>query len=160
MKAEIAKLLALFSEVEENGGSANLVLSTKGGKSIIKFTLESPPPAPATTDPTSTSPPAPGNQAAGRRRRRNRGAAARARRNQRAATSQATLAEVDPPPGLPPTPLLHPLQHLLSIPNLRKAPGHVFGEARDANLLQPQPGRILLYSSCTTISPNTLSLLR
>ena len=98
MKAELAKLLALYSEVEENGGSANLVLSTKGGKSIIKFTLESPPPAPATTDPTTTSPPAPGNQAAGRRRRRNRGAAARARRNQRAATSQATLAEADPPP--------------------------------------------------------------
>ena len=41
MKAELAKLLALYSEVEENGGSANLVLSTKGGKSIIKFTLES-----------------------------------------------------------------------------------------------------------------------
>ena len=80
MKAEIAKLLALYSEVEENGGSANLVLSTKGGKSIYKFTLESP--APATTCPTPSSPPATGNQAAGRRRRRNRGAAARARRNQ------------------------------------------------------------------------------
>ena len=85
MKAELAKLLALCSEVEENGGSATLSLSTKGGKSIFKFTLGSPPPAPATTASTSTSPPAPGNQAAGRRRRRNRGAAARARRNQQAA---------------------------------------------------------------------------
>ena len=109
MKAEIAKLLALYSEVEENGGSANLVLSTKGGKSIYKFTLESP--APVTTYPTPSSPPAPGNQAAGRRRRRNRGAAARARRNQRAATSQATLAEVESPPHLPPS---RPLHHLLS----------------------------------------------
>ena len=109
MKAEIAKLLALYSEVEENGGSANLVLSTKGGKSIYKFTLESP--APATTCPTPSSPPATGNQAAGRRRRRNRGAAARARRNQRAATSQATLAEVESPPHLPPS---RPLHHLLS----------------------------------------------
>ena len=108
MKAELAKLLALYSEVEENGGSANLVLSTKGGKSIIKFTLESPPPDPATTAPTS--PPAPGNQAAGRRRR-NRGAAARACRNQRAATSQDSLAEVDPPPRLPPR---RPLRHLLT----------------------------------------------
>ena len=82
MKAELAKLLALYSEVEENVGSATLSLSTKGGKSIFKFTLGSPPPARATTASTSTSPPAPGNQAAGRRRRRNRGAAARARRNQ------------------------------------------------------------------------------
>ena len=112
MKAELAKLLALYSEVEENGGSATLSLSTKGGKSIFKFTLESPPPpAPPTTGSPSTSPPAPGNQAAGHRRRRNRGAAARARRNRRAATSQASLAEVDPPPRLPPTP---PLHHLLS----------------------------------------------
>ena len=86
MKAELAKLLALYSEVEENGGSATLSLSTKGGKSIFKFTLESPPPpAPPTTGSPSTSPPAPGNQAAGRRRRRNRGAAARARCNQGAA---------------------------------------------------------------------------
>ena len=131
MKAEIAKLLALYSEVEENGGSANLVLSTKGGKSIIKFTLESPPPAPATTNPTTTSPPAPGNQAAGRRRRRNRGAAARARRNQRAASSQATLAEVDPPPGLPPTPLLHPLHHLLS-------PSPTSGRRRVMSLGRPE----------------------
>ena len=91
-------------------------LSTKGGKSIFKFTLGvgSPPPAPATTASTPTSPPAPGNQAAGRRRRRNRGAAARARRNQQAATSQVTLAEVDPPPRLPPTPPCRPLRHLLS----------------------------------------------
>ena len=110
MKAELAKLLALYSEVEENGGSATLSLSTKGGKSIFKFTLESPPPAPATTGLPSTSPPAPGNQAVGRRRRRNRGAAARARRNQRAAASQASLAEVDPPP----TPPRRSLCHLLS----------------------------------------------
>ena len=126
MKAEIAKLLALFSEVEENGGSANLVLSTKGGKSIIKFTLESPPPDPATTAPTS--PPAPGNQAAGRRRRRNRGAAARARRNQRAATSQATLAEVESPPHLPPS---RPLHHLLS-------PSTTSGRRRVMSLGRPE----------------------
>ena len=146
MKAEIAKLLALYSEVEENGGSANLVLSTKGGKSIIKFTLESPPPAPATTDPTSTSPPAPGNQAAGRRRRRNRGAAARARRNQRAATSQATLAEVDPPPGLPPSPLLHPLHHLLS-------PSPTSGRRRVMSLGRPEMptfSSLNLDGSCST----------
>ena len=37
-----------------------------------------------------------------------------------------------------------------SISNLREAPGHVFGEAGDANLLHPQPGRILLSSSCST----------
>ena len=115
MKAELAKLLALYSEVEENGGSATLSLSTKGGKSIFKFTLESPPPpAPPTTGSPSTSPPAPGNQAAGHRRRRNRGAAARARRNQRAAASQASLAEVDPPLQPPPTHPHRPLHHLLS----------------------------------------------
>ena len=123
-----------------------MVLSTKGGKSIIKFTLESPPPAPATTDPTSTSPPAPGNQAAGRRRRRNRGAAARARRNQRAATSQATLAEVDPPPGLPPSPLLHPLHHLLS-------PSPTSGRRRVMSLGRPEMptfSSLNLDGSCST----------
>ena len=67
MKAELAKLLALYSEVEENGGSATLSLSTKGGKSIFKFTLESPPPPAPATASTSTLPPAPGNQAVGRR---------------------------------------------------------------------------------------------
>ena len=123
-----------------------MVLSTKGGKSIIKFTLESPPPAPATTDPTSTSPPAPGNQAAGRRCRRNRGAAARARRNQRAATSQATLAEVDPPPGLPPSPLLHPLHHLLS-------PSPTSGRRRVMSLGRPEMqtfSSLNLDGSCST----------
>ena len=133
MKTELVKLLALYSEVEENGGSATLSLSTKGGKSIFKFTLGvgSPPPAPATTASTPTSLPAPGNQAAGRRRRRNRGAAARARRNQRAAASQATLAEVDPPPRLPPTPPPRPLRHLLS-------PSPTSGRRRVMSLGRPE----------------------
>ena len=159
MRDELTGLLEIFHKVEETGGKATLSITTSMGLTKTKLEIVSPTPG-STASTSVSSPPAPGNQAAGRRRRRNRGAAARARRNQRAATSLATLAEVDPPPRLPPAPLLHPLQHLLSIPNLRKAPGHVFGEAGDANLLQPQPGRILLYSSCTTISLNTLSLLR
>ena len=110
--AELAKLLELFSEVEEKGGCASLSLSTSRGKSTFKFTLETPP-SPATTLPSSSaSPSAPGNQAAGRRRR-NRGAAWRARRNQRAAASQVTLAEVKAPASPPPRPP-RPLHHLLS----------------------------------------------
>ena len=110
--AELAKLLELFSEVEERGGCASLSLSTSRGKSTFKFTLETPP-SPATTLPSSSaSPSAPGNQAAGRRRR-NRGAAWRARCNQRAAASQVTLAEVNSPASPPPRPP-HPLHHLLS----------------------------------------------
>ena len=113
MRDELTLLLGMFHKVEEAGGTANLTISTKGGKSSIKFAIEldaeSSTSNPASTP--STSPPAPGNQAAGRRRRRNRGAAARARRNQRAATSQATLAEVESPPHLPPS---RPLHHLLS----------------------------------------------
>ena len=110
--AELAKLLELFSEVEERGGCASLSLSTSRGKSTFKFTLETPP-SPATTLPSSSaSPSAPGNQAAGRRRR-NRGAAWRAR-NQRAAASQVTLAEVNAPPASPPPRPPRPLHHLLS----------------------------------------------
>ena len=78
MRDELAKLLALYSDVEESCGCASLSLSTSGGKSIVKFTLETPPPPVTTTSSRSpTSPSAPGNQAAGRRRLRNRGAAAR-----------------------------------------------------------------------------------
>ena len=115
MRAELAKLLALYSDVEESCGCASLSLSTSGGKSIVKFTLETPPPPVTTTSSRSpTSPSAPGNQAAGRRRRRNRGAAWRARRNQRAAASQVTLAEVNSPPASPPPRPPRPLHHLLS----------------------------------------------
>ena len=119
MRDELAKLLALYSDVEESCGCASLSLSTSGGKSIVKFTLETPPPPVTTTSSTSspTSPSAPGNQAAGRRRRRNRGAAWRARRNQRAAASQVTLAEVNAspasPPPRPPRPLHFSLHHHL-----------------------------------------------
>ena len=115
MRAELAKLLALYSDVEESCGCASLSLSTSGGKSIVKFTLETPPPPVTTTSSRSpTSPSAPGNQAAGRRRRRNRGAAWRARRNQRAAASQVTLAEVNASPASPPPRPPRPLHHLLS----------------------------------------------
>ena len=115
MRAELAKLLALYSDVEESCGCASLALSTSGGKSIVKFTLETPPPPVTTTSSRSpTSPSAPGNQAAGRRRRRNRGAAWRARCNQRAAASQVTLAEVNSPPASPPPRPPRPLHHLLS----------------------------------------------
>ena len=115
MRDELAKLLALYSDVEESCGCASLSLSTSGGKSIVKFTLETPPPPVTTTSSRSpTSPSAPGNQAAGRRRRRNRGAAWRARRNQRAAASQVTLAEVNSPPASPPPRPPRPLHHLLS----------------------------------------------
>ena len=115
MRAELAKLLDLYSDVEESCGCASLSLSTSGGKSIVKFTLETPPPPVTTTSSRSpTSPSAPGNQAAGRRRRRNRGAAWRARRNQRAAASQVTLAEVNSPPASSPPRPPRPLHHLLS----------------------------------------------
>ena len=115
MRAELAKLLDLYSDVEESCGCASLSLSTSGGKSIVKFTLETPPPPVTTTSSRSpTSPSAPGNQAAGRRRRRNRGAAWRARCNQRAAASQVTLAEVNSPPASPPPRPPRPLHHLLS----------------------------------------------
>ena len=75
MMAELAKLLELFSEVEERGGCASLSLSTSRGKSTFKFTLETPPSAATSLQGSSASPPTPGNQAAGRRRHRNRGAA-------------------------------------------------------------------------------------
>ena len=115
MRDELAKLLALYSDVEESCGCASLSLSTSGGKSIVKFTLETPPPPVTTTSSRSpTSPSAPGNQAAGCRRRCNRGAAWRARRNQRAAASQVTLAEVNSPPASPPPRPPRPLHHLLS----------------------------------------------
>ena len=116
MRAKLAKLLALFSDVEESCGCASLSLSTTGGKSIFKFVLETPP-SPATTTTTSRSPTlpsAPDNQAAGRQRRRNRGAAGRARRNQRATASQVTLAEVNSPPASSPPCPPRPLHHLLS----------------------------------------------
>ena len=115
MRDELETLLGMLNQVEETGGIASLTISTKGGKTSVKFAIELDA-GPSTPTPVSTSPsspPAPGNQA-GRRRHRNRGAAARARRNQRAAASQATLAEVDPPPRLPPTPPPRPLRHLLS----------------------------------------------
>ena len=111
MRDELETLLGMLNQVEETGGIASLTISTKGGKTSVKFAIELDA-GPSTPTPVSTSPsspPAPGNQA-GRRRHRNRGAAARARRNQRAAASQAALsalAEVDPPPP-------RPLCHLLS----------------------------------------------
>ena len=111
MRDELETLLGMLNQVEETGGIASLTISTKGGKTSVKFAIEldagPSTPTPVLTSPSS--PPAPGNQA-GRRRHRNRGAAARARRNQRAAASQAALsalAEVDPPPP-------RPLCHLLS----------------------------------------------
>ena len=71
MRDEITTLLGMFHKVEEAGGTANLTISTKGGKSSIKFAIEldaeASTPTPASTSPSS--PPAPGNQAAGRRRR-------------------------------------------------------------------------------------------
>ena len=113
MKAELAKLLALCSEVEEAGGCATLTLLIREGKSIIKFTLESPPPAPAPATTSTSSTPASG------RRRRNRGAAARARRKQRAAAHQVSLAAAaiapsQPLPSPPPRPPSRPLKHLLT----------------------------------------------
>ena len=67
MRAELAKLLALYSDVEESCGCASLSLSTSGGKSIVKFTLETPPPPVTTTSSRSpTSPSAPGNPFGGR----------------------------------------------------------------------------------------------
>ena len=109
MRDELTGLLEIFHKVEETGGKATLSITTSMGLTKTKLEIVSPTPG-STASTSISSPPAPGNQAAGRRRRRNRGAAARARRNQRAATSQAALAEVDP---LPPR---HPLCHLLSPP--------------------------------------------
>ena len=63
MKAELAKLLELFSEVEERGGCASLSLSTSRGKSTFKFTLETPPSAATSLQGSSASPITPGNQA-------------------------------------------------------------------------------------------------
>ena len=128
MKAELVKLLALYSEVEENGGCATLTLSTREGKSIFKFTLESPPPPPATTS-TSSSP-------ASGRRRRNRGAAARARRKQRAAAHQdslaaAAIAPSQPPSSPTPGPPSRPLKHLLS-------PTHTSGRRRVMSVGRPE----------------------
>ena len=86
MKAEFAKLLKLYEELEEAGENATLTLSSKGGNSTIKLLLESSPSPPLTSSPSSL-PPAP------QRRRRHRGAAARARRKQRAADYQASLPD-------------------------------------------------------------------
>ena len=86
MKAEFQKLVKLYEELEEAVETATLTLSTRGGKSTIKFQLESSTSLPATsTTSTHILPPASG------RRRRHRGARARARRNQRAAAHQTSL---------------------------------------------------------------------
>ena len=113
---ELNTLLGMFHQVEKEGGIANLTISTRGGKTSVKFAIELDAEASTSTtaSTSSSSPPAPGNQAAGRRRRRNRGAAARARRNQRAAASQASLAEVDPTLQPPTTHPRRPLNHLIS----------------------------------------------
>ena len=67
VRAELVKLLDLYSDVEESCGCASLSLSTSGGKSIVKFTLETPPPPVTTTSSRSpTSPSAPGNPFGGR----------------------------------------------------------------------------------------------
>ena len=100
MKAEFQKFITLFEELEEGGETAQLTISTRGGKSIIKLQLELPP-SPSSPPKTSTStlPTAPG------RRRRHRGAQAKACRNQRAAAHQAP-AEADsaaPAEGAPPS---------------------------------------------------------
>ena len=111
MRDELTTLLGMLNQVEEARGVASLSISTRGGKTSIKFAIEledvSPPPPPSTA---TTLPSAPGNQAAGKRPR-NRGAAARARRQQRAAAYQAMAATspLRPPPS-------RPLHHLLSPP--------------------------------------------
>ena len=54
MKAELVKLLALFSDVEESCGCASLSVSTSEGKFISNFLLETQLP-PATTTTSSRS---------------------------------------------------------------------------------------------------------
>ena len=109
MRDELTTLLGMLNQVEEARGVASLSISTRGGKTSIKFAIEledvSPPPPPSTA---TTLPSAPGNQAAGKRPR-NRGAAARAHCQQRAAAYQAMAATspLRPPPS-------RPLHHLLS----------------------------------------------
>ena len=100
MKAEFQKIINLFEELEEAGETATLTLATKGGKSVIKLELQSPP-SPPSPPRAQTLPPPPGQ------RRRHRGAKARALRNQRAAAHQtsqgeaATSAPLDPQPSRP-----------------------------------------------------------
>ena len=135
MKAEFAKLLKLYEELEEAGENATLTLSSKGGNSTIKLLLESSPSPPLTSSPSSL-PPAP------QRRRRHRGAAARARRKQRAADYQASLpdaaattsspasGEDTATPGPPPQ---RPL-HLLESPSPSTARRRVMSLGRPAEM--------------------------
>ena len=95
MKAEFQKFIALFEELEEAGETAQLTLSTRGGKSIIKLQLQSSPSPPSPS--TSTLPSAPG------RRRRHRGAQARACRSQQEAAHQAPPEAEAPAEGAPPS---------------------------------------------------------
>ena len=98
MKAEFQKFIVLFEELEEAGETAQLTLSTRGGKSIIKLQLQSSPSAPSgRKTSTSTLPAAPG------RRRRHRGAQARACRSQQEAAHQAPPEAEAPAEGAPPS---------------------------------------------------------
>ena len=62
---------------------------------------------------------------------------------------RSSSSTTSPYPTLPPP---------VSTPYLWKASGYVFGEGGDAHLLHPQPGWILVSSSCSTTSLTTLSI--
>ena len=89
MRGELETLLKLLHQVEEDRGAASLTITTRGGKTAIKFTTEFDETAP----PTAST--APGPQP--RQQRRNRGRAARRKANARAAQHRATEATPSSP---------------------------------------------------------------
>ena len=109
MRGELETLLKLLHQVEEDRGAASLTITTRGGKTAIKFTTEFDETAPLTS---ST---APGPQP--RQQRRNRGRAARRKANARAAqhrVTEATHSSPTVPGGDSSDPPQRPLQILPS----------------------------------------------
>ena len=143
------ELLKFLQQIKDDGGSASLTLTTRGGKVKAKLEVELEPPAPANPGSTSPSPataPAPGG---GRRRRK--GAAAKAKAGARAALDQTTHAAATQPPSYirrcqcstgspsissaissPPAPSSPPPS--LPFALIRASQSHVCGEAANAIL--------------------------